>query len=84
MRMPVSFHRNQKLNFWMQVYNLGIDDKSKQNAATIQYQIMDMDSNKTVMDTSEDSKSISQIRPGDGRAFRAPGQSEPGQIQGNH
>ncbi len=39
--VPVSFHRSQKLNFWMQVYNLGIDDKSKQNAATIQYQIMD-------------------------------------------
>jgi GWxTD domain-containing protein len=56
---PASFHRNQKLNFWMQVYNLGIDDKSKQNAATLQYQIVDLASNKTVLDTSEDSKSIS-------------------------
>src|ERR1700733_9698362 len=26
---PVTFHRAQSLNFWMQVYNLGIDDKSK-------------------------------------------------------
>jgi hypothetical protein len=56
---PASFHRNQKLNFWMQVYNLGIDDKSKQNDATLQYQIVDLDSNKTVLDTSEDSKTIS-------------------------
>ena len=32
--VAVSFHRSQKLNFWMQVYNLAIDDKSKQNAAT--------------------------------------------------
>ena len=39
----------------MQVYNLGIDDKSKQNAATIQYQIMDMASNKAILDTSETS-----------------------------
>jgi hypothetical protein len=53
--VPVSFHRSQKLNFWMQVYNLGIDDKSKQNAATIQYQITDMASNKAILDTSETS-----------------------------
>jgi GWxTD domain-containing protein len=56
---PVSFHRSQKLNFWMQVYNLGIDDKSKQNSATIQYQILDMATNKTVLDTSESSKTLS-------------------------
>ena len=53
--VPVTFHRSQKLNFWMQVYNLGIDDKSKQNAATIQYQITDMASNKAILDTSETS-----------------------------
>jgi hypothetical protein len=58
-RTPASFHRNQNLNFWMQVYNLGIDDKSKKNDATLQYEIVDVDSNKTVLDTSEDSKSIS-------------------------
>ena len=55
---PVSFKQNQKLNFWMQVYNLGIDDKSKQNSATVQYQIMDMATNKVVLDTSEDSKTL--------------------------
>jgi GWxTD domain-containing protein len=56
---PVSFHRDQKLNFWMQVYNLGIDEKSKQNSAKITYQIIDTASNKTLLDTSEDSKSLS-------------------------
>jgi hypothetical protein len=40
----------------MQVYNLGIDEKSKQNAATVSYQIMDMATNKLILDTSEDSK----------------------------
>jgi len=55
---PISFARNQKLNFWMQVYNLGIDEKSKSNAATVQYIITNTDSNKTVLDTSEDSKTI--------------------------
>ncbi len=53
----VTFHRNQKLNFWMQVYNLGIDDKSKQNSATVQYQIVDLATNKTILDTSENGKS---------------------------
>jgi hypothetical protein len=56
--VAVSFHRDQKLNFWMQVYNLAIDDKSKQNAATIQYQITDMASNKSILDTSETSAAL--------------------------
>jgi hypothetical protein len=51
-----SFKRTQKLNFWMQIYNLGLDEKTKQNGATLEYQIIDLASNKTVLDTSEDSK----------------------------
>ena len=57
---PVSFHRDQKLSFWMQVYNLGIDDKSKQNAATIHYQIVDLATNKTVLDQSQSSKAVGE------------------------
>jgi hypothetical protein len=41
------------LNFWMQVYNLGIDEKSKQNGATIEYQIMDLTTNKSILQTEE-------------------------------
>jgi GWxTD domain-containing protein len=59
MATPVSFKQSQKLNFWMQVYNLGIDEKSKQNSATVNYQIVDMANNKTVLDTSEDNKTNS-------------------------
>ena len=51
--VPVTFHRGQNLNFWMQVYNLGIDEKSKQNGATIEYQILDMTTNKSVLQTQE-------------------------------
>src|ERR1700744_571006 len=51
--VPVTFHRAQNLNFWMQVYNLGIDDKSKQNGATIEYRILDMATNKTILQTEE-------------------------------
>jgi GWxTD domain-containing protein len=55
---PVSFSRSQKLNFWMQVYNLGIDEKSKTNSATVQYVITNTESNKVVLDTSEDSAAL--------------------------
>jgi len=51
-----NFKRDQRLNFWMQVYNLGLDEKTKQNGATLEYQIIDLASNKTVLDTSEESK----------------------------
>ena len=37
---PVNFKRNQQLNFWMQVYNLGIDEATKSNQATVTYQII--------------------------------------------
>ena len=55
---PVTFHRAQNLNFWMQVYNLGIDEKSKQNGATIEYQVMDMASNKSVLHAEESPNKI--------------------------
>ena len=37
---PVKFHRNQPLNFWMQVYNLTIDEATKSSQATVTYQIV--------------------------------------------
>jgi GWxTD domain-containing protein len=51
-QMP-KFYRGQNLNFWMQVYNLGIDGKSKQNDATISYQITNLGNNISVLDTTE-------------------------------
>jgi len=57
--VPASFSRAQNLNFWMQIYNLGIDEKSKQNNASIEYQILDLSNNKTVLDTSESTTKLS-------------------------
>ena len=50
---PVTFTRGENLNFWMQVYNLGIDDKSKQNGATISYEITNTATNKPVLSLTE-------------------------------
>ncbi len=49
---PVVFHQRQNLNFWMQVYNLGIGD-NKRNDATIEYQIVDLASNKQILESQE-------------------------------
>lgn len=49
---PVTFHRAQNLNFWMQVYNLGIGDDKKNNA-TIEYQVLDLATNKQILSAEE-------------------------------
>jgi hypothetical protein len=38
---PVSFNRKTDLSFWVQFYNLGIDEATKSNSATVTYQITD-------------------------------------------
>jgi GWxTD domain-containing protein len=55
---PVSFRRNQDLNFWMQVYNLGIDDATKSNQATVTYQIIDTATNTVVFEKELASKDL--------------------------
>ena len=55
---PVSFKRNQQLNFWMQVYNLGIDDATKSNQATVTYQIIDTATNTVVFEKEVASKDL--------------------------
>jgi len=56
---PVSFKRGQQLNFWMQVYNLQIDDATKSNAATVTYQIIDTANNTVIFEKQLESKDLS-------------------------
>ncbi|KAA6464909.1 GWxTD domain-containing protein [Acidobacteria bacterium AB60] len=56
--MPVNFKRNQQLNFWMQVYNLGIDEASKSNLAKVTYQIVDSATNNVIFEKEIDSKDL--------------------------
>jgi GWxTD domain-containing protein len=55
---PVNFKRNQELNFWMQVYNLGISDTTKSNEATVTYQIVDTATNTVVFEKQLESKDL--------------------------
>ena len=56
---PATFHRTQQLNFWMQVYNLGIDEKSRQNGAMVNYEITDLATNKILLQTQESTTKLS-------------------------
>ena len=55
---PVHFKRTQQLNFWMQVYNLQIDDATKSNQASVSYQITDTAANTVVLDKQLESKDL--------------------------
>jgi len=57
---PISFKRNQKLNFWMQVYNLSVDEKTHKPSATIEYNVTDA-SNKAVIHTVESTDTMGNV-----------------------
>ena len=55
---PVKFKRSQNLNFWMQVYNLGIDEATKSNSATVTYAISDAASGTVILEKELESKDL--------------------------
>jgi hypothetical protein len=55
---PVSFKRSQDLNFWMQFYNLGIDEATKSNSATVTYQITDAATGTVILEKQLESKDL--------------------------
>jgi GWxTD domain-containing protein len=55
---PVTYKRGMELNFWMQVYNLGIDEATKSNSATVTYTIADAASGTVILEKIIDSKDL--------------------------
>jgi GWxTD domain-containing protein len=55
---PVKFKRSQPLNFWMQFYNLGIDEATKSNSATVTYEITDIASGTVILQKQMESKDL--------------------------
>ena len=55
---PVSFKRNQNLNFWLQFYNLGVDDATKSNSATVTYEIADASTGTVILQKQLESKDL--------------------------
>jgi GWxTD domain-containing protein len=53
--------RDQKLNFWMQVYNLGVDEKTHKPSATFEYAITNVATNKSVIQKMESTDTMGNV-----------------------
>jgi len=60
---PALFKRDkdQKLNFWMQVYNLGLDEKTHKPSATFEYDIVNVATNKQVVQKTESTDTMGNV-----------------------
>jgi GWxTD domain-containing protein len=56
-----TFKRNEKVNFWMQVYNLTVDDKTHKPSATVQYNVINQATNKPVIHTIESTDKMGNV-----------------------
>jgi GWxTD domain-containing protein len=53
--------RDQKVNFWMQVYNLGVDEKTHKPSATFEFDIVNVATNKPVVQKTESTDTMGNI-----------------------
>ncbi len=60
---PALFKRSkdQKVNFWMQVYNLGVDDKTHKPSATFEFDIVNIATNKPVVQKTESTEQMGNV-----------------------
>lgn len=60
---PALFKRDkdQKLNFWMQVYNLSVDEKTHKPSATFEYDITNIATNKAVVQKLESTDTMGNV-----------------------
>jgi len=55
------FKRDQKANFWMQVYGLTMDEKTKKPSASIEYQIVNVATKKPIVKTEETTAQLGNV-----------------------
>jgi 5-hydroxyisourate hydrolase-like protein (transthyretin family) len=58
---PAVFKRDQKINFWMQVYNLGIDQQTHKPSADISYEVVNMATQKPVVQLAETTRQLGNV-----------------------
>jgi GWxTD domain-containing protein len=60
---PALFKRakDQKVNFWVQVYNLGVDEKTHKPSATFEYDIVNVATNKPVVQKTESTDTMGNV-----------------------
>ena len=58
---PASFKRNQRVNLWMQVYNLGIDQQSHKPSATVEYEITNIANHKAIVHAVDSTQQMGNV-----------------------
>jgi len=58
---PASFKRDQRMNVWMQVYNLQTDEKTKKPSAKVEYEIVNLANNQPVLHASETTDTMGNL-----------------------
>ena len=56
---PVAFARCQKVNLWMQVYNLALDTNTGKPSAIVAYRVVNTASGNPVLDVTESTEQMS-------------------------
>ena len=58
---PAKFKRDQRMNLWMQVYNLQADSVTKKASANIDYEIVNVANNQAVLHSSESTDKMPNV-----------------------
>jgi GWxTD domain-containing protein len=58
---PASFKRDQRMNLWLQVYNLQADGKTNKPSAKIEYEIVNVVNNQAVLHSSESTDTMGNL-----------------------
>jgi GWxTD domain-containing protein len=58
---PAVFKRDQKANFWLQVYGLTMDEKTKKPSANIEYEIVNVTTKKPIVKTAESTAQFGNV-----------------------
>jgi GWxTD domain-containing protein len=58
---PASFKRDQRLNLWLQIYNLQADGKTNRPSAKVEYEIVNMANNQAVVHSSESTDTMGNL-----------------------
>jgi 5-hydroxyisourate hydrolase-like protein (transthyretin family) len=60
---PAAFNKDKepKVNLWLQVYNLGLDQKTNKPSATVEYQVVNTATNQHVLDFTESTSTMGNV-----------------------
>jgi GWxTD domain-containing protein len=58
---PALFTRDQKIAFWMQVYNLALDQKTHRPSATVEYDVVSQSTSKSVIHSQQSTAEMGNI-----------------------